>query len=160
MPASIQDDLVVAEAFSAIHRGAALLFNLLIAEAREEESRQDDYRTQLEHWQTSAAQTLESFDLARVWAMAPASSRRAREFIVAWRAAARRSAGGSVAESGAARELVADRELRVKGTRRSRIANPQRVPWNGASGSAQLDFRWGASVQRLTLDVAEGRDRA
>ena len=73
---------------------------------------------------------------------------------------AKRADGHPIAEYQPAKELVTSREVRVKGRQRSRIASPFRVGWNGASGSARLDYRWSSSVQRIALDVAEGRARA
>jgi hypothetical protein len=58
MPAAIRDDLEVAKAFSTLHRGAALLFNLLIAEARDDQSHIESYRDQLADWQSTGAASI------------------------------------------------------------------------------------------------------
>ena len=160
MPDSVRDDVDVAEHFSLLHRGAALLYNLEIAEARNEPPRKEEYEHRLQEWQEHALAPLEAFDLARVWQLAPHAQRGARRFVQDWLTAVRRADGRPLSRERLARELVATREARVKGRARSRIYQPFRVAWNGASGSAQLDYRWSASVQQIVLDVAEARRSA
>jgi hypothetical protein len=160
MPDSVRDDLDVAEHFSLLHRGAALLYNLQIAEARADAARTEDYHAKIGQWQAEAIAPLGAFDLNRVWQLAPHAHRGARQFIQDWLNAVRRADGRPLSVESTARELVASREARVKGRQRSRIASPFRVGWNGASGSAQLDYRWSSSVQQIAVDVAEGRRSA
>jgi hypothetical protein len=156
----VRDDLDVAKHFSLLHHGAALLFNLLIALARDDETRADEYRAKLGKWQAEATGPLESFDLHRVWQLAPRAPMRVKQFVEDWARIVKKADGRAIAGQKPAHELVASREIRVKGTQRSRIAQPFRVAWNGASGSARLDYRWRDSVQRIALDVAEGRASA
>lgn len=160
MPALVRDDLDVAEHFSLIHHGAALLYNLLIAEARKDEPRGEHYRARLEAWQNEVGPIVEGFDLARVWLLTGRASTAARRFVQEWCKIVVHGGGHRLSDSRAAKELIRIQEIRVKGTQRSRIANPFRVGWNGASGSAQLDYRWRSSVQQIALDVANGRERA
>jgi hypothetical protein len=160
MPDSIRDDLDIAEHFSLVHHGAALLFNYLIAEAREEADRADDYRARLGAWQPAATDAMAQFDLRRVWQLAPGASSGAKRFIEAWVAEVKKADGRPIVDDDRAKGIVRSREIRVKGRTRSRIANPFRVVWNGASGSGRLDYRWGSSVQQIALDVARGRTRA
>jgi hypothetical protein len=160
MPDSVRDDLDIAEHFSLFHYGAALLFNYLIAEARAETDRADDYRARVIAWQPEATNAMAQFDLHRVWELAPRASSGAKRFIETWVAAVKGADERLVADDDRARRIVRSREIRVKGTARSRIANPFRVVWNGASGSGRLDYRWGSSVQQIALDVARGRTRA
>jgi Family of unknown function (DUF6361) len=160
MPDSVRDDVDVAKHFSLFHYGAALLFNYLIAEARDEPETADAYRAGLEKWQPEATTAMAHFDLHRVWQLSPRASSRAKRFIEAWVVEVKRADGSPIADDQRARRLVRSREIRVKGSTRSRIANPHRVLWNGASGSGRLDYRWGSSVQQIGLDVARGRARA
>jgi hypothetical protein len=103
-----------------------------------------------------------TFGLERLWGIVPPSrvSMASRDFVTKWFALVRSSTARPIVDVGEARELVRRRELRVKGRQRSRIANPFRVGWNGASGSARLDYRWGSAVQQIVLDVAQGRNDA
>ncbi len=160
LPDPVRDDLFVAEHFSLLHHGAALLYNLRIAEARKDDTRAEEYRTRIAAWQADALGPLEAFELNRVWRLAPRAHRGARQFVEEWERTVRRVDGRSLADDKLAKALVEKREVRVKGRLRSRIATPLRVGWNGGSGSARLDYRWGDSVQRIVLDVAEGRSRA
>jgi hypothetical protein len=157
LPPIVRDDLDVAEHFSLVHHGAALLYNQLIAEARSDEPRIEMYRARIGAWQGASASAIETFDLGRVWQLAPKASRGAKRFIHDWQRAVMNADARPLSDDPAAQELVRRREVHVKGRIRSRIANPFRVEWSGASGSAQLDYRWGSSVQRIALDVAEGR---
>ena len=140
MPDSVRDDLDVAERFSLLHRGAALLYNLLIAEAREDTARCDEYRAKLTSWQDSNSASLDAFDLGRVWTLAPRASTRAKDFVRNWKRLATRDDGRALAEVRSARSLIQGQEIRVKGSQRSRITNPFRVGWNGASGPRSLIF--------------------
>ena len=52
-----------------------------------------------------------------------------------------------------ARELITDREHGLKRVR-ARIGNPRALElWNGAAGTAQLDYRWGRPVKVLLNDI-------
>lgn len=159
IPDDVREELQVAELFSLGLHGAALLFNFLIAEARGDDERQQTYRDSIATWQGDASQRLATFDLARLWALMPVArpTTPTRTFVERWFEAVRQN-DGAVDASPRACELVRRREVRVKG-QRSRIANPHRVGWNGASGSGRLDYRWG-TVQQMVLDVAEGRSHA
>jgi hypothetical protein len=160
IPDEVREELAVAELFSLGLHGAQLLFNLLIAEARDEGERQETYRTSLASWHGDACPRLVGFDLARLWALMPVGrpTLPTRRFVEQWFEVVRAN-DGAVDADPRARELVRRREVRVKGLQRSRIANPRRVSWNGASGSGRLDYRWG-TVQQMTVDVAEGRGSA
>lgn len=161
LPAHVQEELEVAELFSLGHHGAALLFNLLIARALGDDERLESYAEQVVDWQVGASARLGQFDLDRLWALTTDKriSPSTRKFVEKWFALVREVDGRRLYEDEAATSLVWHREVSVKTARRSRLANPRRVPWNGASGSGRLDYRWG-SVQRMVIDVAEGRARA
>jgi hypothetical protein len=159
IPEEVREELDVAELFSLGLHGAALLFNFLIAEARGDDDRQETYRESIGIWQTDASQRLATFDLDRLWALMPVArpTQATRTFVEKWFEAVRQNDGALDANRRVC-ELVRRREVRIKG-QRSRIANPHRVGWNGASGSGRLDYRWG-TVQQMVLDVADGRSLA
>jgi hypothetical protein len=161
LPTPVREELEVAELFSLGHHGAALLFNLLIAEARADDVRIDEYRAAIAQW-SDTTDLLAGFDLARLWALMPRRqvAERTRSFVEQWFQLVQASGGSAIAKDARARELVRQREMRLKGSVRSRIANPFRIGWNGASGSGRLDYRWGSSVERIVLDVVEARARA
>jgi hypothetical protein len=160
LPSHVREELEVAELFSLGHHGAALLFNFLIAKARDDEERMTEYQSKVAAWEAEAIPQLEDFDLGRLWSLMPLKtvSRRTHDFVTRWFDMVRTAT--SFTDDQSAHDLVRRQELRVKTRARSRIANPFRVGWNGASGSARLDFRWGSSVQQIVIDVAEGRGRA
>jgi hypothetical protein len=160
MPEAVRDDLEVAHDFSLLHYGAALLYNQLIAEARNDAPRTESYRAGVSAWQIASSSAIEAIDLRRIWRLATRASPGATGFVEAWQRTVKAADGRPLTDDGAARKLVTAREIAVKGRQRSRIAAPFRVEWAGGSGSARLDYRWGTSVQRIALDVAEGRFRA
>jgi hypothetical protein len=160
IPADVREELDVAELFSLGLHGAALLFNLLIAHVRGDDERHDWYRARVAEWQNDAGQRVADFDLTRLWELMPVRrpTPQTRAFVEKWFEIVR-STDLAVDVDHRARELIRRREIRVKGPQRSRIANPRRVGWNGASGSGRLDYRWG-TVQQMVLDVARGRSSA
>jgi hypothetical protein len=54
LPDPVREELEVAELFSLGHHGAALVFNLLIATARDDTVRIDSYESLIEEWQADA----------------------------------------------------------------------------------------------------------
>lgn len=157
-----------AQRFSCAAHGAALLYNLELAEARQKAGREetettsrDNYRGRLAEWvaysrRVRVAQWAAHIDdfwdcLLDHGARIPPPARR---FVDEW--AQFLAAGApSIASSSVARTLVHDRELEHK-RGQARLANRKRLDdWAGDAGTAPLTFRW-AQVQRMLADIAEG----
>lgn len=172
-PAHVADALAHARNFSELHHGAALLYNLVLAEKVNDARRVDDtdvavdsdltgtYRRRLEDWAAAIAdrhQDLEAWNRPAFWQLVagrnPRVSPRARLFVERWvdLAVGRR---GDIAGDPQARGLVCDREIAVK-RGLARVANLRALErWSGASGTGQLAFRWRQGSQ-FAADVLDG----
>jgi hypothetical protein len=138
---------------SAIH-GAAVLYNLMLAEQRESQPLISEHRVALDEWAQELARTraLDGWDLNDFWAMLGEHNPRigsfTRSFVNKWVHGAHQGAG--VAKDQALRALVKQRELQLKGGR-ARLVNPAALDaWRGRSGLVRLDYRW--TVARQLLD--------
>ena len=146
-----------AKAFSAAMQGAALLYNLMLAESRENSDWTMRYRTELTKWHgVLYADVPPDWDLCEFWEAVRHGSHRIREparrFVTRWRELAMEH-GAGVADSEAARELVRSREIQLKRAT-SRFCNRTALDaWGGSSGAGRLDFRWPV-VRRHIQDIA------
>ena len=135
--------------------GAALLYNLMVAELVDSEELTSAYRADLEEWkfELAEAQPLDGWDRGELWSLMRVAGRpvdRVRTFLEGWIRVL--EAGVSVADDRWARQLVRTRESQLKGSR-SRLTNPgAREQWSGGSGLVRLDFRW-AVASRLLGDL-------
>jgi hypothetical protein len=174
-PAHIREELAESRIFSEIMLGAAILYNLMLAEklaaaqsggTGAAADQVDDYRLQLQEWARGegCAPLSPGWPTDRFWTIALSTnqniSSRGRKFVSAWGAHAADARGGGKADTAAARQLVSDRELAVKGAKKARLHDASALAlWNGAAGMGQMDFRWGRA-QRIVLDILEGAPRA
>lgn len=161
MPAALQQRIDLARRFSLVAHGAALLYNLQLAELVERSDLAADYREALGAWAgCDEAPDLRSFDLEELWAfvegqLAPVPTP-TRRFVHGWVALLREHDPASFADLEPARELVRQRERAIKGSR-SRFSNARaRDQWNGASGTGRLEYRWGIA-QDLLDDLYDGQ---
>lgn len=156
-----------AQRFSCATRGAALLYNLMLAESRSQgieatdNTSIDTYRGLVDEWIAEAAR----IDLAD-WAAnvgdfwdcvlehAVRIPPTTRLFLDGW-AAIVADGVADVASAGGARDLIRAREIQHK-RGQARLANRKRLDeWRGYAGTGALTFRW-AQVQRLLRDIATG----
>lgn len=162
-----------AEAFSTAMHGAALLYNLLLAEQyerhvpedrRKHTSPVDQYRRELADWARRVDQArIAEWDIGSLWrwvygtaktVIAPGSER----FISEWVAHIQGNDPHAIADDAVAQSLVRDRERRQKGPL-ARLGNPKRLSaWSGAAGAGPLTFRW-ATVRGIVLDIHAGLGR-
>ena len=136
-----------AEVFSAVMHGAALLYNLMLAQRRENEEWIERYRDELSEWREMefdrTAVSLWSLD--EFWRCIEHQGHRirdrARRFVHRWCELADEH-GGDIAELPAAHALVQERERALKGSQ-SRFVNRTVLDrWGGRSGADRLSFRW------------------
>jgi len=156
-----------AERFSSAVQGAALLYNLMLAEERGDEDRGDvqyatGMRDALAEWADDArdAGTADwGADLRPFQDLFTNRFRRsssgAWSFVADWCKILARYPLDDLAGNEAARTLVRDRELRHKRTQ-ARFGNKARLrSWEGESGTARLEFRW-SQVRRFLTDISRG----
>lgn len=142
----------------AIH-GAALIYNLLLAEKRDESALIDHYRDELEVWRISLAanQVFEGWVMSDFWttltSLNPRIHPATRAFVNRWLELARD--GGDLADDKTARMLITARERKLKGGR-ARLANAAALDaWTGRSGLVRLDYRWSIAGGHLN-DIYAG----
>ena len=173
-PGRIQAQLKHAELFSLIMLGVVLVYNLMLAEKREfgrprepgkSESRVDFYRGELGLWHDeidARHRELSQWVEARAdfWAQVHAFNPRVplptRHFIDSWYdlALTADSVEGLIA-SRPARNLIANRERKLKGSL-ARLASARALEmWNGAAGTGRLSYRW-AQAQDIVHDILRG----
>jgi Family of unknown function (DUF6361) len=141
------------EIFSHVMHGAALLYNLALSELRSRDDWTADYRERIATWAAELdLSVVRSWSLDDFWHAVehPAHSIRpaARRFVVQWLELVVEGTP-QIALSSAARQLVEERERRLK-TSQSRYANHAvRDRWTGASGVNRLNFRWNQARSHL-----------
>ena len=140
-----------AERVSSLMQGAALVYNLLLAERALDlhgtgQERVDIYRDLLEDWATGLnLGLLADWDLDGLWQACAGTSHqvsaRTRAFVEGWRdlVLAGAARGGATP---AARRLIAEREKQLKGAKARLVNDAALSRWGGASGAQALTFRW------------------
>ena len=143
-----------AEVFSAVMHGAALLYNLMLAERRKNEELIGQFRNELSEWRAM------EFDRTAVslWSLDDFWSRieherhrirdRARRFVHRWCELADEN-GGEIADLSVARTLVQERERALKGSQSRFVNRTVLDKWGGRSGADRLSFRWRESNNHI-----------
>jgi Family of unknown function (DUF6361) len=147
---TIQWQLSHARNISEATYGAALLYNLILAELTSSQERIDEYRGKLAEWAemvNTRMPQLSIWDLSDAWRCVESEGalipRQTRDFVDRWCELIMELGPDAMAESSTARTLVSQRERRLKGPL-ARVDNLRaRELWQGASSSRRLQFRWG-----------------
>lgn len=162
-PTKIRVQLNHARNFSEAMWGAALLYNLMLAETLGDEEGTSVYRDFLQKWAAMLedhAAALADWNHDEFWALLAAngcpSSALTRFFVETWlQVVPSPGRARRVAESVEARTLVHQREQSLKHNR-ARLDNRRYLElWGGAAGTAQLNYRWRVS-QRIITDILQG----
>lgn len=154
-PSEIARQLELAQSFSALMRGASLLYNILLAEQRTMTELVDSLRAQLESWTRDLDSELATFEWDEFWQIAwqgnPRISTPTRSFVEKW-ATAVLGLGSGVVDDSATRGLIERRERQMKHAQ-ARLANPRRLEtWIEPVGMGRLDYRWPV-VQDIVNDI-------
>lgn len=173
IPPSEFEELQHARWFSTSMSGAALLYNLLIAEryeANPDLARVEEpvahYRSALKDWYRTDikphTRELGAWDVRRMWELLHAQglnpSPGTRLFVDTWISAIREGRAVDAAGDDGLRILIRNRESR-KGSQ-SRLRNDKLLAmWSGGSGVGELTYRWG-TVREIVNDVLRGLSRA
>jgi hypothetical protein len=162
--------LTHARLFSFALHGAALLYNLLLAERYELAKFNaiiapvDEYRSRLADWHEERqllGQQLADWDRTDFWRVVSAQNPRiagaSRRFVDEWLNQVI-SPESDVAASAASREFIAKREASHK-RGQARLTNDKLLAsWLGASGAGALTFRW-SQVRGVLADLHDGLER-
>ena len=171
-PTSASDVLIerveYARWFSDLILGAALLYNLLMAEAATKRNLQsggpdrvETYRAGLDDWATliaTRAAAIGTADRSRFWQLISTGGGRVPEstrvFLDRWFDMAL-DAPNQIGDSIEARELIVEREYRLK-RGLARLQNPRQLElWGGSSGVGRLTYRWGTG-RTMVDDIVNG----
>ena len=161
-----------AEMFSLAMEGAALVYNLLVAEQYEHKGftsvpePRSVYADQLEAWaakRQEMSEALTAWNTDKMWSMAyrlaPRIGAPTRQFVDDWIEAVVGGRADRAADDIGLRSMIAAREQMKKGTQ-SKLSNDRMLAkWQGASGQGRLVFRW-PQVKRLVTDIKDGLARA
>ena len=158
-PAAMATWVEHGRAFSVLNRGAALLYNLQLAEASEDAERTERYRADLVEWRATVdgPDDLRDWSLDAFWRLLARAnariSRPTRTFVDHWHGLV--ASGSGIVDDDGARELIAHRERSLKGPR-ARLVNPSALnAWSGASALGQLQYNW-PIARRIIADIHTG----
>ncbi|MBD2109301.1 DUF6361 family protein [Nodosilinea sp. FACHB-13] len=162
LPPDLQEQLLHAQNFSELIHGAALLYNLMLAEAKPDATLAELYRTDLQQWATQLSarvEALQGWNRQAFWQLVNQQAgpvRITQSFVNYWfDLALDPDSAFSVADNAAAKALIHDREVALKG-QQARLDNPRALElWLGNSGALQLNFRW-PTVSKILNDVLTG----
>lgn len=162
-PSRLQNWLIHARNFSETIHGAALLYNLKLAELAKNEELVSQYHENMEQWYARLRIRQEAWpqwNRIEFWALAarpgvnvPTLS---RKFVDEW--LDRLFINGKISQPEKSKDmisLVEKREQYLKGSR-SRFKSKRHLDmWSGASFAGQIDYRW-RIARRITNDILEG----
>jgi hypothetical protein len=164
LPVMLARQLEHAQVFSELMHGAAVLYNLMLAEKAQNAELIDQHGENLAWWadQVAARWTqLDVWDREDFWKTVrgvnsgiPVST---QSFVDTWMDLALGSGDPStLRDSKPALRLIEDRELRLKGSRRARLFEPRALEmWSGDAGTRRLVYRWNI-VQDIVKDISAG----
>jgi hypothetical protein len=140
-PDNIQELIVGGRKLNAALGGAALLYNLQLAELDGREELVTKYQAKLADWQDRERADCADWTLDEFWPLVVGTGHTittdTRRFVEDWRNAALKGIG-----SHSARQLIEQREIKLKGAR-SRFTNRAALKqWGGAAGTSPLSYRW------------------
>ncbi|MDW7730776.1 MAG: DUF6361 family protein, partial [Bacillota bacterium] len=127
--------------------GAALLYNLMLSEKRNDDALITRYKERLEQWVEKMSMfNYISWDRDQFWDLVENAVRiplMTKRFVTEWFAIVDSSEDLSrLAENTDARKLIILRERRLK-RNRARLENQRALEmWTGAAGTSVLSYRW------------------
>lgn len=161
-PASNSEIVEHARRFHHAWHGAPLLYNLLLAEKKQNDDLVEYYRSAIADWHGEVAgeSVWDGWSRTEFWNVLHRANSNLRPatvaFMDAWLNGAERS--HNIADETTLRELVATRERRLKGGR-SRLVNQAALDnWSGGVGLGRLQYRW-SYAQTMVSDIAAGLER-
>jgi hypothetical protein len=162
MPKDLISMLDDGQHYSELMHGAQLLYNLMLAEKRKHKDWVGRYMDSLAGWEATVSPRMalySAWDRQHFWSLLQRANGHlpaaAKLFSERWIVLVLECQASHIAQSASARQLIAEREQRMKGTR-ARLVNPDQLNlWGGASGTGQLDYRWDIT-QKVVNDIVRG----
>ncbi len=161
LSSELREEMDRAQSFAELMQGANLVYALVLAEMDECAEAPEGYREQLLDWAdlnvprlSAHAQHADPGQWLAVQQRRP--SRSALSFEGRWRAHLLGLADlHDLAGDHEAKQMIAEREVRVKG-RRARVHGGRRLErWTGLGQVSTLDFRW-VTVRTMIADIVQG----
>jgi hypothetical protein len=164
LPQEVRRALLHAQCFAEVMHGAAILYNLMLAEADKRDS-VGAFRARLTAWSEELQgreSEIRSWKVSDFWQLARSIANvhpRTFEFVNHWLELTTWESPAKASDDRTARALLQMREQRLKGPR-ARLNNPRALElWGGDSGTGRLVYRW-PTGRRLIGDILEGLERA
>jgi len=166
LPSRLSGIVANARNLSEMMHGAALLYNLILAEQVRNEALIESFREDFAFWTDTVARrerAFKSWKKEDFWILINALNRPVangtRQFIDHWWDLVQTQEFAALRDDVSVRRLIGNREKSLK-RELARIGNPNtKNNWGGNSGSGQMDYRWGIS-QRLLSDILDGLESA
>lgn len=162
-PERNQNDLMHARNFSEVIHGAALLYNLMLAEKSKNEERISAYRSRFQEWGEelrARAHELASWQRDAFWRVVHSTNPQipppTRLFVDTWLDLTESTEPLPLRELPRARRLLEDRERAIKGGLARLYNDDALLRWSGAAGAGRLSYRWNPQVQRVVTDIQQG----
>jgi hypothetical protein len=166
-PEHNKEQLLHAQNFSELMHGAALLYNLILAEASKNPELIARYEAALTGWRQMVDGRIEAFgrwDQPAFWTCVQSGGGRVgpntRAFVARWWTLALTDGNRHLlSESRSARELIANREIYLKGPL-ARVKDKRALErWGGGSGTGRMDYRW-PNAYRIANDILSALEPA
>ena len=162
-PDQIHAHVTHARNFSFVIHGAALLYNLMLAEKAVNEELTEKYRSRILEWASKLHHSgilSQPWSLEDFWGLVSAGSHgvtlATRRFVEQWiNHVLKYKKPEEVIDDSELRNLIGKRELVLKRDR-ARLHNQRALElWSGAAGTRQLTYRWPV-VQGMVNDILTG----
>ena len=166
MQPAMQQLLKDGQNYSDLLHGAQLLYNLLLAEAKQHAEWVLGFEHDFDAWAqrvAARAAIYREWDRDGFWSRLTRTNPRLRPgvkmFSEGWIRRVLAAGDPSILRKDElARRLIADRESQLKGPRARLKSRTHLDLWNGASGADPLNYRW-RITQRLVDDIVTGLKR-
>jgi hypothetical protein len=162
-PERNQNQLTHARNFSEVIHGAALLYNLLLAEKSKNEKLTSEYQSDFQEWGDglkARAYELTTWQRDEFWQVVHSANPKiplpTRMFVDTWLDLTESTEPLTLRELPRARRLIEDRERAIKGGLARLFSAEALLRWSGAAGVGQQNYRWNPQVQRLVTDIQLG----
>lgn len=164
LPDELREEVDRARSFAELMQAANTLYALVLAEMRGNPDEMERYRGQLIDWaeaneprRSAHERHANPEDWLTVQQRRPAGG--ALRFERGWREHVLGLADFSaLPDDGAAKQMIREREVRVKGSK-ARVHGGRRLErWSGPDRVSTLDFRWG-TARTIIADIVEGLER-
>ena len=142
--------------FSDLMYGAAILYNVILAEKSGSAELLDQHRNKFAVWASDRKmiEHLPDWDLGEMWGLFSGIGASTRRFVETWIRLCLENNLEKLVDQRNARQLIAQRELQVKGHQRARIYSARaRELWSGHAADYRLDYRWQRPVQTMIRDI-------